>query len=411
MSISNKIKSNHIKFPLYFIKKYFIMIFILIFYNMNVNYSLADEQKNQIKPVNVLVGHDGPLTGAVYSSDGTRILTASADGTSRIWDATTGELLVIFPGHDGAVTSANFSRDGKFVVTSSEDKLVRLLDAKTGDRLNIFAGHTGWIFNASFSPDGKKIVSASADGTVRVWDILSGRTLILIPVRDGWAMSANFSGDNDKVIVGVQNGSVKVYNLMGNVLRTFAGHHGMINGAALSRDGTRIVTATADNSARIWDLRSGDLRMAFHGHEGWVNSAAFSFDGTMIVTASQDKTARLWDVRSGKIIASLVGHERRLLGAAFSPDGLRVVTASADGTARIWPVDLTSETRQDNLFSFFETSAITMKKPRDIFFNALKAEALGKKNEARALYKDIIDRFKDDEYALKATERLLATAP
>src|SRR5262245_16352613 len=101
------------------------------------------------------------------------------------------------------------------------------------------------------------------------------------------------------------------------------GHDGAVNSAAFSPDGSQIVTASDDKTARIT-----------------VNSAALSPDGSRIVTASEDKTARIWDAASAIEIAILRGHEGPYGGAvnsaAFSPDGLRIVTASGDGTARIW---------------------------------------------------------------------------
>ena len=73
------------------------------------------------------------------------------------------------------------------------------------------------------------------------------------------------------------------------------------------------------------------------GHEAAVTSAAFSPDGKRIVTASEDKTARIWDAATGKPIGEpLKGHEDAVMSAAFSPDGKRIVTASDDKTARIW---------------------------------------------------------------------------
>ncbi|MFN9994038.1 MAG: WD40 repeat domain-containing protein, partial [Phycisphaerales bacterium] len=81
---------------------------------------------------------------------------------------------------------------------------------------------------------------------------------------------------------------------------------------------------------------SGKELAILRGHEFVVTSAAFSPDGTRVVTASWDNTARGWDAQCGKELAILRGHEGEVTTATFSPDGTRVVTASLDGTARIW---------------------------------------------------------------------------
>ncbi|MBO0754991.1 MAG: TIR domain-containing protein, partial [Bradyrhizobiaceae bacterium] len=119
--------------------------------------------------------------------------------------------------------------------------------------------------------------------------------------------------------------------------------------AAFSPDGMRIVTASSDNTARIWDAANGKEIKVLRGHDGAVLSAAFSPDGTRIVTASKDKTARIWNVATGNVIKVLRGHEGDVISAAFSQDGTRIVTASSMSleaqtqdlglspfTARIW---------------------------------------------------------------------------
>ena len=106
--------------------------------------------------------------------------------------------------------------------------------------------------------------------------------------------------------------------------------------AAFSPDGARIVTASGDQTARIWDAATRQGVAVLRGHQGDVHSAAFSPDGSRIVTASDDKTARIWDAATGQEIAVLRGHEGVVNSAAFSPDGSRIVTASGDRTARIW---------------------------------------------------------------------------
>ncbi len=79
-----------------------------------------------------------------------------------------------------------------------------------------------------------------------------------------------------------------------------------------------------------------DRRRARHavGPTDWGTGAAFSPDGARVVTGSDDNTARLWDAKTGAALATLAGHTELVKSAAFSPDGTRVVTASADETAR-----------------------------------------------------------------------------
>ena len=131
-------------------------------------------------------------------------------------------------------------------------------------------------------------------------------------------------------------------------LAILRGHEGSVQHAAFSPDGSRIVTASSDNTARLWDAAGGVEIAVLRGHEDPVRHAAFSPDGSRIVTASWDYTARLWDATSGKEIAVLGGHEASVSHAAFSPDGGRVVTASDDGTARIFRVFLTTQALIDH---------------------------------------------------------------
>src|SRR5262249_13640517 len=94
---------------------------------------------------------------------------------------------------------------------------------------------------------------------------------------------------------------------------------------ALPADRTRASSAAAALAAAV---SQADWRFALGGHDDAVNSVAFSHDGSRIVTASFDKTARIWDAASAKEIAVLRGHDDFVLSAAFSPDGSRIVTAS-----------------------------------------------------------------------------------
>ena len=89
-----------------------------------------------------------------------------------------------------------------------------------------------------------------------------------------------------------------------------------------------MVTASGDNTARLWEAATGKAIGEPLRHEQEVNSAAFSPDGKFVVTASADKTARVWEAATGKAIGEPLRHEDEVNSAAFSPDGKFVVTAS-----------------------------------------------------------------------------------
>jgi WD40 repeat protein len=113
-------------------------------------------------------------------------------------------------------------------------------------------------------------------------------------------------------------------------LVSFVGHSSSVRAAAFSLDGTRVVTASWDKTARIWDASTGEQLVAPLAHHGEVYTAAFSPDGSRVVTAGL--TARVWNVSTGRPVT--LPFEAGVVAAAFSPDGTRVVTAGA--TARVW---------------------------------------------------------------------------
>src|SRR5215468_629337 len=95
-------------------------------------------------------------------------------------------------------------------------------------------------------------------------------------------------------------------------------------------------TGSLPQAALAAAVGHSDLRLTLAGHEHFLTSAAFSRDGSRIVTTSADETARIWDAATGKEIAVLRGHRQRVNSAAFSGDGSRIVTGGVDQTARVW---------------------------------------------------------------------------
>jgi WD40 repeat protein len=112
------------------------------------------------------------------------------------------------------------------------------------------------------------------------------------------------------------------------------GHTDDVDAVAFSPDGARVVTASDDDTARVWEVATGRALATLSGHSGNVMAAAFSPDGARVVTASGDDTVRVWEVATGKALATLSEHIGNVRVVTFSPDGTRVFTLGSDGTVR-----------------------------------------------------------------------------
>jgi WD40 repeat protein len=296
----------------------------------------------------IFVLQEGELA---LSSDGRRIVTSSAGHTARIWDANTGKAIAVLTGHKGEVFSAVFNPDGRRVITASEDTTGRIWDAETGKPIGVLAGHAGRITSVRFSPDGRRVVTASDDKTVRVWDSGTSKTIAVLSGHTDKVADAQFGPDGRRVLTisncgrnycNSEDHTARVWDAeTGAAIAVLKGHEYDVETAAFSPDGSRVLTASLDRTARIWAItppRYASRVLA--GHTAAVGYATFSPDGKSVLTVSDDKTARVWDFETSAVIAVLSGHKDRVRGGEFSPDGRRVLTGSEDKTARIW--DLTT---------------------------------------------------------------------
>jgi WD40 repeat protein len=267
---------------------------------------LWDLAGNQIR---ILTGHSASVWHAAFSPSGDRIATASADKTARIWDLDGNELTPL-EGHDAAVSSVRFAPAGDRIVTASYDLTARVWDT-AGKETRKLQGHewdcpgsfTKHYASASFSPSGDLVLTVAYDKTALVWDLHGNRLAALDGHREV-VVSAVFSVSGDfiltcprRYVLGSRlHGSklpgkgARVWNREGRLIALLEGE----DLASFSPCGTRIVTA---RDTRV-SLRSldGTLHAELPGNTAEVWHVAFSPHGTHVLTISADQTIRLWDV-------------------------------------------------------------------------------------------------------------------
>jgi hypothetical protein len=139
-----------------------------------------------------------------------------------------------------------------------------------------------------------------------------------------------FSPDNKRMITGSADQSAKVWDLStGKEIYKLTGHHGAVMAVAFSHDGKRLLTGSADGIAIIWDAADGRSLLTFKRHGAGITSVAFSPDDSRIATGNDDTTAKIWDAGTGKALMALdAGGSVEVRSVAFSTDGQRVVVGS-----------------------------------------------------------------------------------
>jgi WD40 repeat protein len=210
------------------------------------------------------------------------------------------------------------------------------------------------IKSCSYHP-GLECVVTTSQNSVKLWDLKSARITDQLDVNGFEPITACAMSFDGTYVVCARGDVLKFWNIGSSEFsRTFAEHRGTINSCVFSRDGNRLVTASADKTLVVWNVernfeisvrleRQADLawnddwhqfeeiNVTVDGHNGYVKDGAFSLDGCSVISVSEDSSVRRWDLSSDPIRAStLYTHSFAVNACAVSTGGKLMVSASTD---------------------------------------------------------------------------------
>ena len=226
------------------------------------------------------------VNSVAFSPDGERLAAACGDGTIKVWNCRTGEVVQTLNDNPGFVYSVAFHPGGKHLAAAGADRKVRVWDLTTAKPVFKCAGHAGLdlgtAYVVAFSPDGRRL-AAGSDGAVNVWD-WRNRQLPPIHTLPGDEKMANsvtvaFSRDGRRLASGGWSGGVRIWDAeTGERLRTLSGHHHPVRRWRSARTAdawSRPASTGTDRVGHDDRPTPQDLR----GHVGVVLGVAFSPDG------------------------------------------------------------------------------------------------------------------------------------
>jgi WD40 repeat protein len=304
--------------------------------------------------------HEKELNDLSFSRDGSRVLTASQDGTARWWNTLNGKEMARLS-HEipqlkfarllgyGSVWKATVNSDGTRIATIPAGKNIAVIwDAESASELYRVV-HSDQIYDVAFSPDGKYLATGGKDGTLRLWNATTGNEI----------KHFNYDGTVDRVVFSPDGrflastarlsknafgwSEIVVWDaLTGRRMQQFGGHPGWYTDIAYSSDDHLLATSSSNGVATLWEGQSGREQVRLE-HSGPVLSLAFTPDTKYLTTESRLTTvspqqAQVWDWATEKNIGSLSegGGVVFMIG---SEDRNRVITRGIDDTVRIWDAE------------------------------------------------------------------------
>lgn len=316
-------------------------------------------------------GHTHFVFTIAWSPDSKYIVSAGADETVRVWNATNLETIQTYSAHVGwfypvvnprpYVYTVAWSPNGKSIASAGTGEKLHVWNVSSGDTERIYH-HPTKVFPSihalAWSPDGKRIASICGSDVVNVshkdvyiWDLESGREVLHYPMSAGLngalttGSALAWSPDGQYIASSCGDGTIHIWNpVTREQITTWHANAVLVLAIAWSPDSKQIAIATAGakkNAVRVWDMARRETILTYEGdmyegHTKDVRTVAWSPDGMRIASGGHDEVVDVWDATSGATISSRRHHSSWVTSVAWSPDGTHIASGSQDKTVRVW---------------------------------------------------------------------------
>jgi WD40 repeat protein len=272
------------------------------------------------------------ITALAFEPDRDRLVSASSGGELRVWELASGRIVRSLNGAPFGVGSLAVSGAGH-IVAGQGDATVSVWDSTRDEPWRTFGRHTADVVAVAASADGERIVSVALDGTLRVWDATVASDRYDVPGLGAWIYTLALHPDGEHVVSASVRGVASYWSLDDGALVSSVPTLINIRSLVFCGEGETAILANGRTCVHVRDLRHDRVLVELEGHGDDVSSVSVGPDGT-IASASADGTVRLWDLGARACVRVLAGHDGAVLSVCHVGD--HIVSGGQDGTVRVW---------------------------------------------------------------------------
>ncbi|CDS00316.1 hypothetical protein, partial [Sporisorium scitamineum] len=297
-------------------------------------------------------------TAVSFSPCGKLLATSSADGTLKLWSASTGSLLHTFTSHTSGINDLSWSSDSLYLATASDDRSIQIFNVVTQTLVRSWKEHTSYVLCCAYNPQSTLLVSGSFDETVRLWNVTRNKCHRIISAHSQAVTSVAFNSDGTMIVSSSYDGSVRLWDTTtGACLKTLVHtDQSPLGGVVFTPSSNQLICSSLDSTIRMWDIYNSKIVKTYtahnnlklpltarlaHFHPPTTSSARAQRDAgdtTAVVCGSEDGKVFVWHVQSKEVLAQWQAHKHVVVAVAVHPTARIVATASVEpeNTIKLW---------------------------------------------------------------------------
>ncbi len=339
--------------------------------------------------------HVGPIVTARYLADG---VTLVSTGEDKLLKSVKTSIIRAWPIHKGAVRDMAMYQGGAQTISCGDDGLVIMTEVSNGTVSRTFKGGEFKPTTVAVRPDAQRIAAGTEAGEVLIWNVnapdepmqrlkvadvaptaitalqwspdqqklavaTAGKTVHVFGPSlpniqpaielalhqsfpgEGLVSEMQFAVDNRSVWLALSTGKIEEWAYAGIAATRQFNHGGPVYGVAVTRDGKTVVSASTDQTVRVWDVPTQQQKFQLNGHTGAVHAVMLSPDETFAISSGSDGTLRLWDIVGGRQLKQLARYDATMYSVAIHPNGQLLAAAGADRKVHLLDILTGSEQR------------------------------------------------------------------